>query len=135
MDWLNETGINDFTGYQGFIYRIDYEDGYFYYGKKDFIVDVKTPLGKKALESQTDKRLKTYKRVLRESNWRKYEGSLDSTDYTIKSKTILKVYKTKRELTFREVEILIKKDALFDTKCLNKNILGKFFRNVASEKE
>ena len=135
MDWLNETGINDFTGYQGFIYRIDYEGGYVYYGKKDFTMDVKTPLGKKAMEQQTDARLKKYKRVLRETDWRKYEGSHDATGYTIISKTILKVYKTKRELTFREVEILIKKDALFDKMCLNKNILGKFFRNVASEKE
>lgn len=128
MDWQNETGINDFTGMQGFIYRIDYEGGYVYYGKKDFVSDVKTPLGKKALEQQTDKRLKQYKRVQRETNWRKYEGSNDETGYTIKSKTILAVYKTKRELTYREVEILIKKDALFDEKCLNKNILGKFFR-------
>lgn len=128
MDWQNETGINDFTGMQGFIYRIDYEGDYVYYGKKDFVSDVKTPLGKKALEQQTDKRLKTYKRVQRETNWRKYEGSNDATGYTIKSKTILAVYKTKRELTYREVEILIKRDALFDKKCLNKNILGKFFR-------
>jgi len=128
MDWENETNTNEFTSYQGFIYRIDYENGFYYYGKKDFIADVKTPLGKKALAEITDARKKTYKRVLRETNWRKYEGSHDSTGYTIKSKTILRLCKTKRELTFREAEIMFKRDVLFDDKCLNKNILGKFFR-------
>lgn len=49
MDWLNETGINDFTGMHGFIYRIDYEGDFVYYGKKDFVADVKTPLGKKSI--------------------------------------------------------------------------------------
>lgn len=128
MQWDNETGINDFTGMQGFIYRIDYEDGFYYYGKKDFVSDVKTPLGKKALAEQTDKRLKTYKRVQRETNWRKYEGSNNATGYIIKSKTIIRVCKTKRELTFREAEILFKQDVLFSEKCLNANILGKFFK-------
>jgi len=135
MDWSNESGITDFSGNQGFIYRLDYEGDYVYYGKKDFIMDIKTPLGKKVLELQTDKRLKNYKRVQKESNWRKYEGSHDSSGYVLIKKSILAVYETKRELTFREVEILIKKNALFDQKCLNKNILGKFFRNVASKKE
>ena len=135
MEWVNETDTNDFTGYQGFIYRIDYEDGFFYYGKKDFTADVKTPLGKKALAEITDARKKNYKRVLRETNWRKYEGSNDSTGFVIKSKTILRVCKTKRELTFREAEILFTRYCLFDMKCLNKNILGKFFRNVCLDKE
>lgn len=128
MDWLNETNTNDFTGMHGFIYRIDYEDGYYYFGKKDFVSDIKTPLGKKALAEQTDKRLKSYKRVQRETNWRKYEGSNDSTGLTIKSKTIILLCRTKRELTFREAEILFKKEVLFSEKCLNKNILGKFFK-------
>lgn len=132
MDWVNNSGVNDFTGNEGFIYRIDYEDGFFYYGKKDFLAEVKTPLGKKEMLARTDARTKSYKRVIRETNWRTYEGSNDATGYTIVSKTILRVCKTKRELTFREAEILFKENCLFDSKCLNKNILGKFFRNVLS---
>jgi len=128
MQWVNETGINDFTGMQGFIYRIDYEDEFYYYGKKDFVSDVKTPLGKKALAEQTDKRLKTYKRVQRETNWRTYEGSHDAIGFTIKCKTIIRLCRTKRELTFREAEIQFKQGVLFSEKCLNKNILGKFFK-------
>lgn len=132
MDWSNETGQEDLSGNQGFIYRLDYESGHYYYGKKDFVKDVKTPLGKKEMERRIDARTKTYKRVLRESDWRKYEGSHDSTGYTLVKKTILRVCKTKRELTFREAELLFKRDVLFDPMCLNQNILGKFFRNVAT---
>ena len=128
MNWESDLEINDFTGYEGFIYRIDYENGFFYYGKKNFTEEIKRQLGKKELALVTDKRKKTYKRILKETDWRTYEGSNDSTGYTIKKKTILNVYKTKRELTFREAEILFKKDCMFDSKCLNKNILGKFFK-------
>lgn len=134
MEWTNESGIEDFTGNEGFLYRIDYTDGTYYYGKKNFTHQVKTPLGKKEMAQRTDKRTKTYKRVLRETNWRKYEGSTsNSMGKTIRKKTILRVIKTKRELTFREAELLFTNKVLSDSLCLNDNILGKFFGTFKDE--
>ena len=130
IEWTNETGEEDLSTYYGFTYRIDYTNGSYYYGKKNFYAEVKTPLGKKELANITDARKKKYKRVKRETNWRKYEGSNDANGYTICKKTILKCYSTQRELTYREAELLFKKDVLFDDKCLNSNILGKFYSNV-----
>lgn len=131
MEWNNESEIHDFTGYEGFIYRIDYEDGTFYYGKKNFVDETNKPLGKKELAKITDGRLKKYKTVRKESNWRIYEGSSKETiGKTISSKTILEVYKTQRALTFAEARLLFGRNALFMKNCLNGNILGKFFRNV-----
>ena len=130
IQWTNEAGEEDLSHYYGFVYRIDYTDGTFYYGKKNFYTEVKTPLGKKELANQTDARLKKYKRIKRETNWRKYEGSNDATGHTISKKTILKCYSTARCLTYAEAELLFKRDVLFDDKCLNSNILGKFFGNV-----
>ena len=131
MEWINATGINDFTGYFGFIYRINYEDGTFYIGKKNFVEEIKKPLGKKELAQITDGRMKKYKEVKKESNWRTYEGSSKETvGKCISSKTMLSVYRTQRALTFAEARMLFKSEALFDCRCVNGNILGKFFRNV-----
>lgn len=131
MEWINYTQINDFTGYFGFVYKIEYTDGTFYFGKKNFIEEINKPLGKKELAQITDARLKKYKTVKKESNWRTYEGSCKETaDKTIHKKIMLEVYKTQRALTFAEARLLFKSEALFESRCLNGNILGKFFRNV-----
>lgn len=130
IQWTNETGETDLSNYYGFTYRIDYTDGTYYYGKKNFYSEVKTPLGKKELAGLTDGRKKKYKQIKRETNWRKYEGSHDATGHTISKKSILKCYSTARCLTYGEAELLFKRDVLFDDKCLNSNILGKFFGNV-----
>lgn len=131
MEWINHSKIDNFTGYEGFIYRIDYEDGTYYFGKKNFIDTQKKNLGKKELAQITDARLKTYKVVKKESNWREYEGSCkESIGKTIIKKVILEAYKTQRALTFAEARILFRNESLFMPRCLNGNILGKFFRNV-----
>lgn len=131
MEWINLSVVHDLTGYEGFIYKIEYTDGTFYYGKKNFVDETTKPLGKKELALITDKRLKKYKTVRKESNWRTYEGSSKETiGKTISKKIILNVYKTQRALTFAEARLLFNTDALFMKNCLNGNILGKFFRNV-----
>ena len=125
--WHNETGITDFSGYEGFIYRINYTDGTVYFGKKNFTVTRKLPP------------LKGYKRkrtVVKESNWRDYKGSTDWGNFkTIQKKSIIRVCKTKGELTYREVETLIQERVLFRLDCLNNNISGKFYpTNVGRRK-
>lgn len=128
VNWINKSGVYDFTGYYGFIYRIDYDDGNYYYGKKSFISARKKAYGKKKLAEVTDKRLKKYHIVQSESNWRKYEGSCKEIGNRVAvSKTILRVCETPIDLTYREAELLIKSNVLFENKCLNKNILGKFY--------
>ena len=119
MEWTNETGIKDFTGYIGFIYKILYTDGTVYFGKKNLFMVRKLPP------------LKGYKRkrtVTKESNWRAYEGSSEWGKFkVVQRKTILKVYKSKGALTYGEVELLVQKRVLFRTDCLNNNISGKFY--------
>jgi len=118
-EWNNESGVQDFTGYEGFTYRIDYTDGTVYFGKKNFVVRKTLP----PLKGSKRKR-----KVLKESNWRKYEGSSDWGKYkVVKKKTILKVFKTKGGLTYGEVELLVKERVLFRLDCLNNNISGKFY--------
>jgi len=43
-------------------------------------------------------------------------------------KEILEYCYSKKELTFREIQAIICMQGLEDDKCLNDNILGKFFR-------
>ncbi len=125
VGWTNETGINDFSGYEGFTYRINYTDGTVYFGKKNFIINRTLP----PLKGKKRKR-----RVVKESNWRSYQGSSDwGTFKTVQKKSILRVYRSKGALTYGEVELLVQERVLFRADCLNNNISGKFYpKNVGT---
>lgn len=100
-----------------------------YIGRKNSYSYTKKYLGKKELALQTDKRLKNYKTVITESNWRKYTGSCKETEgKVLVSKEILNFYPDKINLTYGEVEEMIKRDVLRDIRYLNGNISGTFFR-------
>jgi len=127
QDWHNETNETDFSGNEGFTYRIDYTDGSYYYGKKNFLSRTTLPP------------LKGYKRkrkVVKESNWRKYKGSSKHGKLKcVQKKTILKLFKTKGALTYGEVELLVTERVLFKLDCLNDNISGKFYaKNIGRKK-
>ena len=127
VEWTNETGIKNFTGYEGFTYRIDYTDGTVYFGKKNFTTTRRLPP------------LRGYKRkrtVIKESNWRSYTGSSDWGKSRVpRKKTILNVFKSKGALTFGEVELLCAERVLFRADCLNNNISGKFYpANIGARK-
>ena len=74
---------------------------------------------------------KRKRKVVKESNWKKYQSShsevkkWDSDDI---EKFIIRFCKTKKALTYYELEEQIKHDVLYESHCLNDNILGKFFR-------
>lgn len=126
-EWFNETGTDDFSGNEGFTYKILYTDGTVYFGKKNFIARKTLPP------------LKGYKRkrkVVKESNWRTYEGSSDWGKFKcVQKKTILRLFKTKGALTYGEVELLVRERVLFRIDCLNNNISGKFYpTNVGAGK-
>ena len=121
----------------GFVYLmgavIDGEKKY-YIGKKTVYSNRKKALTKKELEGITDKRLKTYKRILTFIPFEKYFSSNTILQQAhvdgIKIKrVILHFCKTKTELTYQETRYLFKSDALLRDEFLNDNILGKFYKS------
>jgi hypothetical protein len=122
----------------GFIYKITYEHNkefYYYYGKKNFHSTFKKKLGKKELALITDKRLKTYKQIKKENNWRDYLGSCKDErikEMILIDKEILKIIPNSQNssinLTYWEMYYIITNDAIIDEYCLNANILNKFHR-------
>lgn len=127
--------------WEGFVYvliftNIKTKEVKFYIGKKNFYTNSKRPLGKKELS--TDKRKKTYKRV-KTYNFEKYCGSsevltdyIDNIDWTFEKK-IIRICKTKGDLTYYEAKYLMMYDALKRNIFLNNNILGTFYRKNLTE--
>ena len=119
----------------GFIYKITYEDGTYYYGKKNFYSTVRLPALKSGKQRPNSNRIgknKNGKRVYfdevqKESNWKKYTGSND-IDLPISKREILTFASSKRNLTYLEVKYLFKLDALEDSNCHNQNINGMWFK-------
>ena len=140
MSWVFKNTQLELTevpeGYYGFIYRIDYHEPetnkvYSYIGKKNFYQERNLALGKQELAARTDKRQSKKKKVVKESDWRKYQSSnkfLKTVDSKYLSKEILMVCSTKTELTYQETKALFVNDVLDKTEFLNDNILGKFFK-------
>ena len=118
----------------GFVYIISFEDGSFYIGKKNLFSYKKRNFGKKEIAALTDKRLKKYETVKKESNWRVYNSSNSFVKYKIDKgyayeKNILGIAFSKKHLTYLEAESLFYFKALENKDCLNDNILGKFFKS------
>ncbi len=105
----------------GFIYLIvNEESGEWYCGKKN-VYSMRTlpPL----------KGTKRKRKVTKESDWAKYQSSNKTVKEWISPyKEIIEYCSTKKLLTYREVQALVCMNALEDNKCLNENILGKFYK-------
>lgn len=118
----------------GFVYEIVTNSGKVYIGKKNVYSTRKKKLGKKELALLTDKRLKKYKVVVKESDWKTYTGSNKEllaelkNGETIRSREILNVCTTVKELTYFETKHLFCNDVLLSDNYFNDNILGKFYR-------
>lgn len=119
----------------GFVYIIHLSNGRKYIGKKNLYSERKVSLGKKELVKITDKRLKTYKIVKKESDWKKYNSSNKEIKEKIKSgeihvtfRKIIDVAYSVKELTYREFEQLVINQVLEKEEYYNDNILGKFYR-------
>lgn len=123
----------------GFVYRVIHEpSGKIYLGKKVLQFNRRAKLTKKdlALFEGGKGRKPTFKRVIKESDWKTYYGSHKEILALIKEgkqgdfrREILTLARTKKLLTYEETkalflyEVLQKPDEYF-----NDNILGKFFR-------
>ena len=123
----------------GFVYRVIHEPtGKIYIGKKVLQFNRKAKLTKRdlALYEGQSGRKPSFKRVIKESDWKTYYGSHKEILTLIKEgkqddfkREILTLSPTKKLLTYEETkalflyEVLQKPDEYF-----NDNILGKFFR-------
>ena len=141
--WYENIGIKEFKTIEdfpensfGFIYKItNVVTSKFYIGKKSLYHNVKKKLTKKELAEQSGPgRKATTKRVQKESDWATYWGSNKEILEEIKSKgnlafqrEILKIVKTKKELTYWEIAYQCRYDVLL-IDSYNDNILGKFFK-------
>lgn len=121
-------------GLFGFIYIItNTNNGKIYIGRKIFFNTNTIKLGKRELEKLDDKRASKKKKVVKESDWKKYWGS---------NKELLKEYKespdsfcreiihlcaNKKQMTYYELYFQIKYDVLHKDS-YNDNISGKYFR-------
>lgn len=122
----------------GFIYRINYSDGTFYYGKKNLHKKVTLPALKSGEQRPNSERKgKNIKGkrvyfdiVTKESDWLTYEGSSEKTkSLEIVSKEILVFAYSKRELTYQEAKCLFWEEAIEHENCHNHNILNLFFKD------
>ena len=102
-----------------------------YIGKKSLIYNLKKKLGKKEkLLWEGKGRPPVYKRVLKESDWKKYYGShsfiKEANEEDLK-REILEIAYHKKELTYLECKYQFTLGVLESRSYLNDNILGKFF--------
>lgn len=118
----------------GFIYRINLSNGKSYIGRKKIWSITKKNFGKKQLANITDKRLKTYEMIKKQSDWLSYIGSNKNLHEDVMNgvriidREILMVCKTEKQMTYYENKALFCDDVLLSKDYYNDNIMGKFFR-------
>lgn len=114
----------------GFVYLLTLKDGKQYIGKKSMWGTTKKKLTIKEIEALENKRLKKWKFVTKESDWRKYTSSSKLFgSREVVAKEILHLAKSKRHLTYLEIKEMFTRDVLEDKNYLNDNISGRFFRD------
>ena len=133
--------INDPTqieGYYGYVYMTTFLDlNKSYIGKKSFEHNVSRKIGKKerALIGGKGRKPLTEK-IKKDSGWREYYGSekevVELSKTTPKdriTREVLKLCRSKKELTYYECKFLFKFEVLEKPELyFNGNILGSFFR-------
>jgi len=137
-DLINDENFN-INDYEGYIYMTSFLDANkIYIGKKNFFHNTNVKLGKKELANLPTARGKkpTKKKVTKESDWKTYYGSAQEVKDLLKVtpkdrviRSVLHICKTKKELTYYECKYLFQYGVLEpESKYINDNILGKFFR-------
>lgn len=114
-------------GSEGFVYKIIHiPTGKYYIGKKSL-------WAKRTLPPLKGKKRK--RRVIKESDWKKYHSSNDWIKTQVKEgneddfrREIIQFCPSKKSLTYYELRWQMYYDVLADDKCLNENLLGKFYR-------
>ena len=126
----------------GFVYIIHLSNGKKYIGRKSLYSFTKRNFGKKEIAAMTDKRLKTYEIIKKESKWQSYVGSnsilkdeLKDETVFVESKEIIKVAFTNKQLTYLETQALFCYGVIESDEFYNDNILGKFYRRDLEDEE
>jgi hypothetical protein len=136
-DLINDENF-DPSLYEGYIYiTTNLETGRNYIGKKNFFHKNNVKLDKKELANMpvTRGRSKSTKLVIKLSDWKTYYGSAQEIKDDLKKypkdkfiRSVLRLCKTKKELTYYECKYLFQYGVLEDhTQWINNNILGKFY--------
>jgi hypothetical protein len=130
----NITSIDQMPeGTLGFIYKItNLTNGKRYIGRKSILSTTKARLTKKE-KSLPENSRKTFKTVIKETNWLKYTGSCKPLNEDIKKgdkyyKEIIHYCFSKKQLTYFELKELFCQDVLVSDLFYNENVAGKFFR-------
>ena len=131
-DMIKDTTF-DITEYYGYVYMtVHTKTGRTYIGKKAFQHTQTKKLGKKELAEIPVTRSKrpTKKLVTKESDWKTYYGS--ATEIKLYKpedmmRHVLRLCRTKKELTYYEAKYLFQYNVLEDSRFINDNILGKFY--------
>lgn len=137
-DLINDESF-DPCQYEGYIYiTTNLETGRSYIGKKNFFHKLNKKLTKKEIAELpvTRGRTKQTKLVVKPSDWRTYYGSSQEIKEDLKKypkdkfvRVVVKLCKTKKELTYFECKYLFQYGVLENPKeWINDNILGKFYR-------
>ncbi|MBQ9536591.1 MAG: hypothetical protein IJU79_02250 [Desulfovibrionaceae bacterium] len=123
----------------GFVYGIHFQGNKFYIGKKNFFNTKELHCLKNGTKRENhvrfigrivDHKRTTLEVVQNESDWLSYYGSLkDTRGLIVLRRKILDIAISKRQLTYLEVFWQFRLNVLQDSRFLNENILGKFFRN------
>jgi hypothetical protein len=136
-DLINDESF-DINEYEGYIYMTTILDtGRKYIGKKNFFHNTNVKLGKKELANLPVSRGKkpSKKKVTKESDWKTYYGSATEIKDSVKQypkeriiRTLIRLCKTKKELTYYECKYLFDYNVLEpNSGFINDNILGKFY--------
>ncbi len=141
MGWIYNgqhiTELSDMPeGTIGFIYKItNGKTGQYYIGKKNVATIRKRNFGKKEIAALTDKRMKRYEIITKESDWKNYRSSnktvqswFDDNENDQLELRILRFCQSSKSLTYYELQEQFSHNVLADSNALNDNLLGKFFR-------
>lgn len=110
--------------------------GHYYVGKKIFFNTKKTRLSKKRKLELGTRKIYEYKKV--ESDWANYYGSSKNVEWNNMLETlgpdkfdreILMFVEGKTKAAFYEAKYLFSDEGMMNDKCMNLNILSKFFKN------
>jgi len=134
---INDKSFN-INEYEGYIYMTTILDtDRKYIGKKNFFHNTNVKLGKKELANLPTARGKkpSKKKVTKESDWKTYYGSAQEIKDSVKQypkerimRTLIRLCKTKKELTYYECKYLFDYNVLEpNSGFINDNILGKFY--------